>query len=525
MLDEVSVVPYFYYEEEPAKYRILFNRTDFEPVTIDPNAEISIPVKFNYTQCNQTFQRGIYRLHVEFHETSSEHNSTYLNATLLMDGDYHDIGNILNYTTYERLTGEQVIKGNFTKNPDTSAIACYLMDHEGYGDGTFLTFDRHGIFYGNQESPQVTIYSPKSSESYFTSLIPINTRVYDPDYNKDNASLHLFNEVWDLGWIDYPSSGEYHLMNLNPFDLTTGRIYVEVLARDLTLNYAFATSSFYCESYKDAIVNTTQIQIGSVNAGSTIQKVACNVALNFSNYDLLTRRVQLGDAYTDATNLKIQRSPLDIYFPENKPDLGMSPIGDITYWKFDYATKNDTLTFSLNSPIVEWELDNEFSTSTRKVFGARIKRHTNLRTYTNVHIIGDFSSLNLQNIRVYITDTTGGTNISITDNCSLKYGYIGKHNDYFRVNFTVPLIIKGTDYAFKVAIMEDVTTEVKNYASGFFIGIMIGAVGAGVIRELVRILKKQPKPKGRSQILRFYLPAILIGVALGCVAGYFWLSG
>jgi hypothetical protein len=126
-----------------------------------------------------------------------------------------------------------------------------------------------------------------------------------------------------------------------------------------------------------------------------------------------------------------------------------------------------------------------------------------------------------------VLDITGGENISITNQINLVYGKAGLFDEFY-VNFTIPMVLKGVDYVFKL-IIQSATTEEERIAesrpTNILLGIILGAVFGLAIRRILgfssnRILTLQGKKEVQQLII-----ATILGAILGAILGYVGFLG
>lgn len=527
-IDEIAVVPYFFHEQTHDRCIFRLLAEDFSPITIEAASNITVPIQIDYSGANTLFQKGVYSSYIKFHQTGELVNSTYLNNTIFTEVDRYAIGHVYNYTTFENLNGiQEAIEGNFTKQPESTQIVYYLMDEEGFGS-PLTASDTYSdvLWHGKQFGPTVEIISPINGQLFQTGQLHINSLIGDPEGSMLGATVRVWNEEYDSGIMNYGSPLGLQSLSLSPFDLVSGKLTIAVEVWDSTFNYAFATTTCNVESYKSTTVNMSLLKIGSVNAYSVKNLVQCEIPINYTdstNPTSLFRYLQL-TGYNDAENYRIRRDQLHIYYPQNNPSQGMSPKGALTYWKFQSYQKSDTLQFTLNAPLVQWSSDSFLSQEHAKVWQIIIPRNTNLRTYSDVHIIGSLSHT-FDAINVFVFDITQGLNRSITDNCSLLYGWGGLYNQEFQINFTVPEIKGGVEYRYRVIIAEDLDMVItrKNLPLDIGYGLMIGIVGGIILRELLNSASDRYTMSDRQRPKQWAIWGG-IGAGIGLLLGIFVIS-
>jgi hypothetical protein len=524
IIDDMRIVPYFYRENTFQNYTYR-NATTF---SLEIGETKNISFYHNYYNYNSTISRGIFTPYIQFHEEFQPTNQSYMNCTLFSESDITNYGKIYNYTIFENLTGSAYLQGNFTKNIESSKLSCYIMDEFGQGNSPMWDISS-GYYFGNQYTPTIEILSPDQGEEFSTSYIPLNLRVNDPNSDLDKVYVRYSSDMID---------SEYYLMNttstfypkwyyqlLNPFELATGMITFNVMAYDLNENYMYQTFYISVISYKQISLENENISIGKVNIYPSATYIPCSVFVNYSQYyadPISTYFFDLGSNYTDARNYKIQRSPINIYYAIKSSREGISDVGRYSYWNFAETTEIDKVQFALNAPIstITADIENTIALQ-QKVYDIRLKRHTNIRTYSQPSIIFSIDQP-FDNLLIKIYDTTGGDNISITDSCNLQYGLIGSEGNFI-INFTIKEVLENVDYAFKIFIYnivtyQDLIEEARN--ANMIIGVLLFGSIAISIRILVSYKGGQYaiREKNMKKELGIYGG---IGAVVGILFGYF----
>jgi hypothetical protein len=306
------------------------------------------------------------------------------------------------------------------------------------------------------------------------------------------------------------------------------------MAIDLNENYAFASTYVQVKAYKEFDLNQDNITIGWVNAYPISSYVQCSLPLNYSEYTedfIKTTYLDLGSEYIDARNYKIQRSPINIYYPIKNSGLGISDFGRYSYWEFNEYNANDILQFSLTAPISTINKDMELSTDKHVEYFAYLKRHTNIRTYSQVSIIMAIDQP-FDKYSITIIDITGGLNETITDNCLLSSGIVGSgYEQSFIINFTISNVLKNVDYAYKIWIDSALTLEdiqAQGRSGKLFVGTLFGLGIALIIRLIIHLQVglKNPKWKlDKRNMWKQLIPIMIGGGVIGFVLAWFGAFG
>lgn len=510
---EVSLVPYYFRDNYISNSSVMYNKTDFDPITLDPDEELNVTINIDFTGVNTTYQRNLYTIFVKFKETGQTENSTFVNNTIFSETEIAVVGDIVNYTYYENLSNYYYIDSNFTKDPTISHIVCYIMDEHGNGDSSKYLND-FCFYFGNQNSPKITINQPLENELYRTSLLSIASSIIDAQSDISSVEIRVYNSMYDTEYITYAeASPTYYLKTLNPFDMETGLTYILIRAVDSFLNYAYKSRRILIESYKRVELNTSMIVIGEVNAEETQAYVDCYIPIEYP-FASPTFRFDLSSNYADARDYKIQRSPINIYYALNSPSEGISNTGRYSYWKFKEIYENDIMTFRLRCPLVDWEYDNLLSNFTSRVYTIRILRQDNIRSYENVNIIG-LVQLPFEQFDVSLIEITGDINRNITDSANIKAEWVTESFvEYLQLNFTAGYIIKNVDYGWKLIFTRtgESASEQKTFLSYFLFAVIGLSIGLSSI-ELLRIIQR------RSYARNVRIRNLIIGGSVGTIVG------